>query len=58
MLLWFLLLVRFEEEEIPVNLGDELAESLRSVVPAVELLEDRFKNLQRRNLLEPRLKHK
>ncbi|XP_045132530.1 ribosome biogenesis protein NOP53-like isoform X2 [Portunus trituberculatus] len=50
--------MKFEEEEIPVNLGDELADSLRTVVPAVELLEDRFKNLQRRNLLEPRLKHK
>ncbi|KAK8397958.1 hypothetical protein O3P69_003695 [Scylla paramamosain] len=50
--------MKFEEEEIPVNLGDELADSLRTVVPAVELLEERFKNMQRRNLLEPRLKHK
>ena len=49
---------RFEEEEIAVNLGDEMAGSLRRVRPAVELLEERFKNMQRRNVLEPRLRHK
>lgn len=51
-------LARFEEEDIAVSLGDELPDSLRNVTPAVELLEERFKNMQRRNILEPRLKHK
>ncbi|KAG0716650.1 Ribosome biogenesis protein NOP53 [Chionoecetes opilio] len=50
--------MKFEEEDIEVKLGDELTESLRTVTPAVELLEERFKSMQRRNILEPRLKHK
>lgn len=50
--------MKFEEEDIAVSLGDELSDSLRNVTPAVELLEERFKNMQRRNLLEPRLQHK
>ncbi|KAG7157808.1 ribosome biogenesis protein NOP53-like [Homarus americanus] len=47
--------MRFEEEDVTVSLGDELPDCLRHVKPAVDLLEERFKNLQRRNLIEPRL---
>ncbi|KAK8743647.1 hypothetical protein OTU49_001184 [Cherax quadricarinatus] len=50
--------LRFHEEDVVVNLGNELPGSLREVVPAVSLLEERFKNLQRRNMIEPRLPHK
>lgn len=49
---------RFEEEDVPVKLGDELPDCLRRITPTVNPIEERFKNLQRRNLIEPRLPHK
>nr|XP_045595140.1 ribosome biogenesis protein NOP53-like [Procambarus clarkii] len=50
--------LRFEEEDIAVTLGDELPDCLRRAAPAVDLIEERFKSLQRRNVIEPRLPHK
>ncbi|XP_066964978.1 ribosome biogenesis protein NOP53 [Macrobrachium rosenbergii] len=49
---------KFQAEDIAVSLGTELKGSLRSVRPACNLLEERFKNLQRRNLIEPRVRVK
>ncbi|XP_064079844.1 ribosome biogenesis protein NOP53-like [Macrobrachium nipponense] len=49
---------KFQAEDIAVSLGTELKGSLRSVKPVCNLLEERFKNLQRRNLIEPRVRVK
>merc|ERR1712020_499905 len=49
---------KFEENEIPLKLADELTGNLRSLKPEGNLLEDRFKSLQKRNILETRTKKK
>lgn len=49
---------KFEEQEIPLKLSDELTGNLRSLKPEGNLLEDRFKSLQKRNVFEPRTKKK
>ncbi|XP_030826247.1 ribosome biogenesis protein NOP53 [Camarhynchus parvulus] len=48
--------LRYEEPEPEVQLSEEIAESLRSLRPQGNLLRDRFRSLQRRNVLEPRLR--
>ncbi|XP_014748990.1 PREDICTED: glioma tumor suppressor candidate region gene 2 protein [Sturnus vulgaris] len=45
---------RYEEPDPEVQLSEELPESLRSLRPEGNVLRDRFKSLQRRNLIEPR----
>ncbi|XP_028417836.1 ribosome biogenesis protein NOP53-like [Dendronephthya gigantea] len=45
---------KFEEMNIEVQLTNELRGSLRNLKPEGNLFEDRFKNLQRRNIIEPR----
>ncbi|XP_066559824.1 ribosome biogenesis protein NOP53 [Amia ocellicauda] len=56
--------LRFEAPDLEVQLSDELPGSLRQLKPEGSLLKDRFKSLQKRNLIEPRerakfkLKHK
>jgi len=45
---------RFEAPDLALNLTDELAGSLLDMKTDGNLLEDRFKSLQRRNILEPR----
>lgn len=51
---------KYVPEDIAVSLGHELHGSLRKAKPAVNLIEERFKNFQRRNLIETRdpFKHK
>merc|ERR1711976_1085571 len=49
---------KFEEPEIPLKLSNELTGNLRSLKPEGNLLEDRFKSLQKRNILETRTKKK
>lgn len=46
---------RFQESEIALNLPGEVSGSLRAVKVEGNLLEDRFKSLQKRNLIEPRV---
>ena len=48
----------FEEPEIPLKLSDELSGNLRNLKPEGNLLEERFKSLQKRNILETRTKQK
>ncbi|XP_066426776.1 ribosome biogenesis protein NOP53 [Molothrus aeneus] len=48
--------LRYEEPELEVQLSEEIPESLRSLRPQGNLLRDRFRSLQRRNVLEPRLR--
>ncbi|XP_024117231.1 ribosome biogenesis protein NOP53-like [Oryzias melastigma] len=45
---------RFQAQDLEVQLSDELAASLRQLKPEGSILKDRFKSLQKRNLIEPR----
>ncbi|XP_041350608.1 ribosome biogenesis protein NOP53-like [Gigantopelta aegis] len=49
---------KFEEPELELKLTDELRGSLRLLSPEGHLLEDRFKSLQKRNIIEPRIRAK
>ncbi|KAM9112879.1 ribosome biogenesis protein NOP53 isoform 1-T1 [Pangshura tecta] len=46
--------LKYEAPDLEVQLSTELAESLRTLKPEGSILRDRFKSLQRRNLIEPR----
>ncbi|TNN38670.1 Glioma tumor suppressor candidate region gene 2 protein [Liparis tanakae] len=46
--------LKFEPQDMEVQLSDELAGSLRQLKPEGSVLKDRFKSLQKRNLIEPR----
>ncbi|XP_064359061.1 ribosome biogenesis protein NOP53 [Dromaius novaehollandiae] len=46
--------LRYEAPSLEVQLSEELPESLRALKPEGSVLRDRFKSLQRRNLIEPR----
>lgn len=50
--------VKFEEPDVEFSTGEELSGSLRNLKKYGNLLEDRFKSLQKRNILEPRVKQK
>lgn len=43
----------YEAEEIDINLPEDISGNLRNIVPEGNLLIDRFKSLQRRNILAP-----
>ena len=46
--------LKFEEAEIDVKLSDEITGSLRTLKPEGNILTDRYKSLQKRNIIEPR----
>ncbi|KAM6427890.1 ribosome biogenesis protein NOP53 [Liasis olivaceus] len=46
--------LKYTEPDVDVQLSTELAESLRTLKPEGSILRDRFKSLQKRNLIEPR----
>lgn len=46
--------LKFQAQDMEVQLSDELAGSLRQLKPEGSILKDRFKSLQKRNLIEPR----
>lgn len=46
--------LKFQPQDMEVQLSDELAGSLRCLKPEGSVLKDRFKSLQKRNLIEPR----
>ncbi|XP_071351767.1 ribosome biogenesis protein NOP53 isoform X2 [Trachinotus anak] len=46
--------LKFKPQDLEVQLSDELAGSLRRLKPEGSVLKDRFKSLQKRNLIEPR----
>lgn len=46
---------KYEPQEIEIKLSDELSGNLRNLKQEGSLLEDRFKSLQRRNLIEVRV---
>ncbi|GFS96741.1 ribosome biogenesis protein NOP53 [Nephila pilipes] len=49
---------KYEAPDLEVNLTDELCSSMRTLKTEGNLLEDRYKSLQRRNLIETRIKQK
>ncbi|XP_064455594.1 ribosome biogenesis protein NOP53-like [Ornithodoros turicata] len=49
---------KFEEPDKELKLSEELAESLRKLKPEGSVLEDRYKSLQKRNIIETRKRHK
>ncbi|KAL1425337.1 hypothetical protein MTO96_019277 [Rhipicephalus appendiculatus] len=49
---------KYEEPDLPLKLSSELRESLRELRPEVNVLEDRYKSLQRRNVIETRKQQK
>ncbi|XP_029964890.1 ribosome biogenesis protein NOP53 isoform X1 [Salarias fasciatus] len=46
--------LKFQPQDLEVKLSDELAGTLRQLKPEGSILKDRFKSLQKRNLIEPR----
>ena len=48
----------YEEPQQELKLSDELTGELRSLRPEGSLLEDRFKSLQKRNVIAPSAKRK
>lgn len=43
----------FEEEEIDINMPDEISGNLRNVTPQGNILSDRYKSMQKRNIIAP-----
>jgi len=48
----------YQPQDIEIKLSDELTGNLRNLKPEGSLLEDRFKSMQRRNIIEVREKQK
>eukprot|EP00088_Acartia_fossae_P053849 TRINITY_DN614_c0_g1_i1.p1 TRINITY_DN614_c0_g1~~TRINITY_DN614_c0_g1_i1.p1 ORF type:complete len:505 (+),score=184.75 TRINITY_DN614_c0_g1_i1:52-1566(+) len=48
---------KYEPQEIEIKLSDELTGNLRNLKPEGSILEDRYKSMQRRNIVETRIKH-
>merc|ERR1712083_821345 len=49
---------KYEPQVIEIKLSDELTGNLRNLKQEGSLLEDRFKSMQRRNVIEVRVKQK
>jgi len=49
---------KFEEPDLDLNLSDEITGNLRTMKAAGNLLHDRFKSLQKRNIIETRVRAK
>lgn len=49
---------KYEAPEIEIKLSEELTGNLRNLKPEGSLLEDRYKSMQRRNIVETRVVHK
>ncbi|XP_038641968.1 ribosome biogenesis protein NOP53 [Scyliorhinus canicula] len=50
--------LKYEDPDLEVKLSDELAGTLRVLKPEGSILSDRFKSLQKRNLIEARIRAK
>ncbi|XP_007102813.3 ribosome biogenesis protein NOP53 isoform X2 [Physeter macrocephalus] len=46
--------LKYQDPDIDVQLSSELCDSLRTLKPEGNILRDRFKSFQRRNMIEPR----
>ncbi|CAH0559562.1 unnamed protein product [Brassicogethes aeneus] len=47
---------KFEEQGLEFNLGEDIAGNLRNLKKEGSILADRFRNMQKRNILEPSIK--
>lgn len=43
----------YEEEEIDINMPEEISGNLRNITPQGSILSDRYKSMQRRNIIAP-----
>lgn len=50
--------LKFEHEELDLQLSEEITGNLRTLKPEGNIMRDRYKNLQKRNMIEPREKAK
>ncbi|KAK3591541.1 hypothetical protein CHS0354_041586 [Potamilus streckersoni] len=50
--------IKYDNPDLEIKLSDELVGSLRELKPEGHLLEDRYKSLQKRNIVEPRVRAK
>lgn len=50
--------LKFEEEELELKLSEEITGNLRSLKPEGNIMRDRYKSFQKRNIIEPREKAK
>ncbi|KAL3874911.1 hypothetical protein ACJMK2_037863 [Sinanodonta woodiana] len=50
--------LKYDNPDLEIKLSDELVGSLRELKPEGHLLQDRYKSLQKRNIVEPRVKAK
>ncbi|ERE61043.1 glioma tumor suppressor candidate region protein, partial [Cricetulus griseus] len=46
--------LKYQDPDIDVQLSSELSDSLRTLKPEGNILRDRFKSFQKRNMIEPR----
>jgi len=49
---------RFEEADLDLNLSEDITGNLRTMKTEGNLLHDRFKSMQKRNIIEPRIRVK
>jgi nucleolar protein 53 len=49
---------KFEPLDLEFNLGEDIKGNLRGIKPEGNILEDRYKSLQRRNIIEPTVKQR
>lgn len=49
---------KFEPLDLEFNLGEELNGNLRAIKPEGNILEDRYKSFQRRNIIEPTVRQR
>lgn len=43
----------FEEEEVDINMPEEISGNLRNITPTGSILSDRYKSMQKRNIIAP-----
>jgi nucleolar protein 53 len=49
---------KFEPLDLEFNLGEEINGNLRGIKPEGNILEDRYKSFQRRNIIEPTVRQR
>jgi len=50
--------LKYEDPEIDLKLSTEITGNLRNLKPEGNIMRDRYKSLQKRNIIEPRVKAK
>jgi nucleolar protein 53 len=50
--------IKFEPLDLEFNLGEDVKGNLRSINPEGNILDDRYKSFQRRNIIEPTVRQR